>query len=168
MATNLGKVGIVMKGDWSSSETYEVLDAVSYSGSLYIAKQNVPANTLPTNTTYWQLAINTGYPKTAIEVTPAEGWTLYSNNSYRIGDVCYIDCVVYTTDSVTSRTHCCTLGSNAAPSAVERFTCCAAATATGSLLYMSTGFLANSGRKISVGDNNPGAKSFAIRFSYVI
>lgn len=56
MATNVGKVGIVMKGTWSSSDTYEVLDAVTYSGSLYIAKQNVPAGTTPTNTTYWQLA----------------------------------------------------------------------------------------------------------------
>ena len=55
-ATDLGKVGIVMKGTWSSSATYEVLDAVSYNGGLYIAKQAVPANTLPTNTTYWQMA----------------------------------------------------------------------------------------------------------------
>ena len=57
MATDLGKVGIVMKGDWSSSATYEALDAVSYSGATYIAKQNVPANTLPTNTTYWQVGL---------------------------------------------------------------------------------------------------------------
>ena len=57
MATDLGKVGMVMKGAWSSSATYEVLDAVSYNGGLYIAKQAVPANTAPTNTTYWQAAI---------------------------------------------------------------------------------------------------------------
>lgn len=57
MATNVGKVGIVMKGDWNSSATYEVLDAVSYPNGLYIAKQAVPANTAPTNTTYWQKAI---------------------------------------------------------------------------------------------------------------
>ena len=54
MATDLGKVGMVMKGEWNSSLTYEVLDAVSYQGGLYIAKQSVPANTAPTNTTYWQ------------------------------------------------------------------------------------------------------------------
>lgn len=59
MATDLGKVGIVMKGDWSSSATYEVLDAVSYNGGLYIAKQDVSANTAPTNTTYWQAAVAT-------------------------------------------------------------------------------------------------------------
>lgn len=58
MATLIGKVGIVMKGDYNSANTYEVLDAVSYNGGLYVAKQAVPANTLPTNTTYWQKAID--------------------------------------------------------------------------------------------------------------
>lgn len=55
MATDLGKVGIRMRGDWNSSATYEVLDAVTYSSKLYIAKQDVPANTAPTYTEYWQL-----------------------------------------------------------------------------------------------------------------
>jgi len=59
MATDLGKVGMRARGDWSNSATYEVLDAVSYAGGLYIAKQAVPANTAPTNTTYWQVALNT-------------------------------------------------------------------------------------------------------------
>lgn len=59
MATDLGKVGMRMRGDWNSSATYEVLDAVTYNGALYIAKQAVPANTLPTNTTYWQTALKT-------------------------------------------------------------------------------------------------------------
>lgn len=57
MATDLGKVGMVMKGGWNNSATYEVLDAVSYNNGLYIAKQAVPANTVPTNTTYWQAAL---------------------------------------------------------------------------------------------------------------
>lgn len=61
MATDLGKVGIVLKGDWSNSETYEVLDSVSYNGGLYIAKQAVPAGTAPTNTTYWQVAFAPQY-----------------------------------------------------------------------------------------------------------
>ncbi len=56
MATDLGKVGIVMKGAWSNSVTYEKLDAVTYNNALYIASQDVPAGTLPTNTTYWQLS----------------------------------------------------------------------------------------------------------------
>lgn len=54
MATDIGKVGIVLKGTWSNSATYEVLDAVNYNGGTYIAKSAVPAGTLPTNTTYWQ------------------------------------------------------------------------------------------------------------------
>ena len=58
MATDLGKVGIRMRGTWDSSTAYEVLDAVSYNGNLYIAKQDVPANTAPTNTTYWQAALD--------------------------------------------------------------------------------------------------------------
>ena len=69
-ATDLGKVGMVMKGTWSSSATYEILDAVTYNGSLYIAKQAVPANTLPTNTTYWQLAA-TGDIATKAEIIRA-------------------------------------------------------------------------------------------------
>lgn len=59
MATDLGKIGIVMKGAYNSANTYEVLDAVSYGINTYIAKQAVPANTLPTNTTYWQPALVT-------------------------------------------------------------------------------------------------------------
>ena len=70
MATDLGKVGIVMKGDWSSSATYEALDAVSYNNGLYIAKQAVPANTTPTNTTYWQQAIS-GFSISPISETKA-------------------------------------------------------------------------------------------------
>ena len=37
MATLIGNVGIVMKGDWSSSATYDPLNAVSYAGGIYIA-----------------------------------------------------------------------------------------------------------------------------------
>ena len=58
MATLVGKVGIVAKGAWNNSATYEVLDAVSYNNGLYIAKQAVPANTVPTNATYWQVALS--------------------------------------------------------------------------------------------------------------
>ena len=57
MATDLGKVGIRLRGNWSSSATYEVLDMVYYNNSSYIAKQAVPANTLPTDTTYWQVSL---------------------------------------------------------------------------------------------------------------
>lgn len=56
--TDIGRAGMVMKGDYNSASTYETLDAVSYSNALYVAKQNVPAGILPTNTTYWQKAID--------------------------------------------------------------------------------------------------------------
>lgn len=55
--TDIGRAGIVMKGDYNSASTYETLDAVSYQNGLYIAKTNVPAGIVPTNTTYWQLAV---------------------------------------------------------------------------------------------------------------
>ena len=77
MATDLGKVGIVMKGDWNSSATYEALDAVTYNNGLYIAKQAVPANTVPTNTTYWQPAVVvTNMFPTKTTITMAAGSTI--------------------------------------------------------------------------------------------
>lgn len=74
MATDLGKVGMRMRGDWDSSTAYEVLDAVSYNSSLYIAKQAVPANTLPTNTTYWQLALDSDVKRTnaTVSIKPSD------------------------------------------------------------------------------------------------
>lgn len=57
MATDLGKVGIRIRGTWNSSNTYETMDLVYYNNSSYIAKQAVPANTTPTDTTYWQVAL---------------------------------------------------------------------------------------------------------------
>lgn len=85
MATNLGKVGIVMKGAWSNSATYEVLDAVSYNNSLYIAKQNVPANTVPTNTTYWQLALSSGLRVEMVEGTLADSLNVETTIPYPAG-----------------------------------------------------------------------------------
>ena len=61
MAPDLGKVGIRLRGNWNSTNTYEVLDMVYYNNSSYIAKQAVPANTLPTDTTYWQVSLAAPY-----------------------------------------------------------------------------------------------------------
>lgn len=58
MATDLGKVGMVTKGTYSSASTYEALDVVYYQNATYIARQSVPVNTAPTNTTYWQKAVD--------------------------------------------------------------------------------------------------------------
>ena len=68
-ATDLGKVGIVMKGAYNSANTYEMLDAVTYNSGTYIAKQAVPANTLPSNTTYWQAALVTDSVDVTSEIT---------------------------------------------------------------------------------------------------
>ena len=57
---DVGRVSFVMKGAWNLATNYEKLDAVSYNGSLYIAKQDVPGGTAITNTTYWQLAVEKG------------------------------------------------------------------------------------------------------------
>ncbi len=57
---DVGRVSFVMKGAWNLATSYEKLDAVSYNGSLYIAKQDVPGGTAITNTTYWVLAVEKG------------------------------------------------------------------------------------------------------------
>ena len=58
MATLVGRVGLIVKGAWDSSVAYAYMDVVTYNNSTYIAKQAVPAGTLPTNTTYWELALD--------------------------------------------------------------------------------------------------------------
>ena len=47
-----------MKGAWSNSATYEALDGVTAASGFYIAKQNVPAGTALSDSTYWQKAID--------------------------------------------------------------------------------------------------------------
>lgn len=55
--TNLGNVAIVPKGAWVSTSTYVKNNLVSYSnGNSYVAVQDVPTGTLPTDTEYWMLS----------------------------------------------------------------------------------------------------------------
>ena len=62
MATvNLGRVSFVIKGAWSDSATYKRLDVVYSGGTSYVAKQNVPAGTAVSNTSYWQKLISSSY-----------------------------------------------------------------------------------------------------------
>lgn len=56
----LGKVGIVLKGEYNAETTYEKLDVVTYQGQSYCAKVDTIGN-LPTNTTYWTLIAEKGY-----------------------------------------------------------------------------------------------------------
>ena len=85
MALDIGKVGMIMKGAWDSSATYEVLDAVSYNNGLYVAKQAVPANTLPTNTTYWQCAVDGSDLSDDISLTFSEGITAAFKEAFLLG-----------------------------------------------------------------------------------
>lgn len=51
----IGKVRMTPKGEFNSSNSYEVLDIVMNSSmnKLYIAKQNVPTGSNLDNSTYW-------------------------------------------------------------------------------------------------------------------
>lgn len=57
MSTSAGKVLMIPKGDYDATETYTMLDVVSYQGKSYVAKQTTTGNA-PTNTTYWQLMVD--------------------------------------------------------------------------------------------------------------
>jgi hypothetical protein len=85
MATDLGKVGIRMRGTWDSSTAYEVLDAVYYNYGTYIAKQSVPAGTAPTNTSYWQKALDAPISPTIIN----EGGTIATSNTLSYTGISY-------------------------------------------------------------------------------
>lgn len=56
----IGRVRIAMRGAWSNVTTYVAMDGVSYNGSSYVAIQDVPTGTVPTNTTYWMLMAQKG------------------------------------------------------------------------------------------------------------
>ena len=45
----------IVVGPWQSKTTYEKLTIVTYQGSGYISKKDVPPNVPPTNTAYWAL-----------------------------------------------------------------------------------------------------------------
>ena len=63
ISTNPSPVQVTIKprGEWSSSVSdYKRLETITYNGSSYMALQDVPQNTLPTNTTYWQLIAKCG------------------------------------------------------------------------------------------------------------
>lgn len=50
----LGKVGLVNKGEYSSSASYTALDFVQYDGSTYVAKRSVSGVTPSNDGTNWQ------------------------------------------------------------------------------------------------------------------
>ena len=56
----LGRVSIVPKEEWSSNSTYTRLDLVTYNGSSYIAKKDVPVNINLNNNEYWMIVASKG------------------------------------------------------------------------------------------------------------
>lgn len=52
--------GLVPKGAYSAATNYAVGDSVDYNGSSYVMFNDAPANTAPTDTTYWQVLANKG------------------------------------------------------------------------------------------------------------
>lgn len=58
--TGMAGVGIVWKGEWSSSTAYSRNDAVGYLGSSYISKQDGNTNNVPTDTVWWDLWVAKG------------------------------------------------------------------------------------------------------------
>jgi hypothetical protein len=52
--TDLGKVGMTLKGEYNSAAIYERLDVVTYQGSSYVLIVESATNQVPTNTSYWQ------------------------------------------------------------------------------------------------------------------
>ena len=59
MKKNLGKISICPMGEWNEATKYSILDAVSFRGSSYLAKQK-STGILPINTDYWMLLANRG------------------------------------------------------------------------------------------------------------
>lgn len=80
-----GRVLIMPKGAYDASETYSMLDLVSYNGSSYIAKKSTTGN-LPTNTTYWQLSAYGGSASNIAGNFATLETTDYASQNYAVGD----------------------------------------------------------------------------------
>ena len=50
---NLGRVGMVLRGEYNAVTQYRKLDVVTFEGSAYAAKRDTKGD-LPTNKVYWQ------------------------------------------------------------------------------------------------------------------
>lgn len=77
--TDLGKIGIAVKGNYDSTVAYERNDVVYLVGDSYIAKQNVPAGTIPTNTTYWAKLVD-GFSRN-VDAMPYSWWGIGGSSS---------------------------------------------------------------------------------------
>ena len=57
----IGRVGVVAKGAYVSSTTYQPLDMVTYEDSAYICKQTSTGNTPTASSGYWMQAARGAY-----------------------------------------------------------------------------------------------------------
>lgn len=54
---NAGRIGFVLRGDYSSLETYDFLDVVYFDNSSYVAKKLTIGNSPEENSEYWQILV---------------------------------------------------------------------------------------------------------------
>lgn len=52
-----GRIGFVIKGDYSNTETYDFLDIAYFNGATYVAKKLTVGNT-PDNTEFWHILVD--------------------------------------------------------------------------------------------------------------
>lgn len=69
MSRNLGVIAPIPKDSWNSAMTYKALSIVTYNGSLYMAKIDVPAGVLPTVSGYWMLLISQANAENVVKYT---------------------------------------------------------------------------------------------------
>lgn len=111
-SVNLGKVVMIPKGTWSASTAYEYLDIVTDDGSSYVAKQDVPAGTALTNTTYWQPIAAKG--DTGLQMlTESTESTATATKNYAIGDLVIVDNQLLRVTSAIANGGTITVGTNA-------------------------------------------------------
>ena len=92
-----GKVRMTPKGVYSGSVAYEILDIVSNldKSVSYIAKQNVPAGTALTNTTYWAVIASVEDAISVAEQALSNIAEEYSPGTYAVGDYVTYNGILY-------------------------------------------------------------------------
>lgn len=100
MATQiLGKVGMLLKGAYDSTVTYQKLDVVTYQGSSYSAKLTTLGN-VPTNTTYWQEIAQKGTDG----ATPQKGVDYYTSQDIADMESDVVTAITPTLDAKQNKT----------------------------------------------------------------
>lgn len=75
-----GRIGFLVKGDYSGTTTYDFLDVVYHNGSSYVAKKTTIGNTPEDNNEYWQI-----FAKGSL--SPVTGVKGNEESEYRHGNV---------------------------------------------------------------------------------